>query len=61
MKLIGANPGKVNYLIGNDHIWVGGSTSSLDFPLVTAYQSAYGGGPFDAFPTRLSSISRPEQ
>jgi Beta-propeller repeat len=34
-------------------LWVGGSTSSTDFPLMNPFQSTYGGGPFDAF---LSAI-----
>jgi len=36
------------------NIWAGGSTSSVDFPLVKPYQPIYGGGPFDAFLTRIS-------
>jgi hypothetical protein len=35
-------------------VWFGGSTSSTTFPLVEGYQSTYGGGPFDAFLTRLT-------
>ncbi len=46
---------------GGGSVWVGGSTSSLDFPLVRPYQSVYGGGPFDAFLTRLSPIPAPQQ
>jgi Beta-propeller repeat len=34
-------------------LWVGGSTSSKDFPTVGAFQPAYGGGPFDAFLSRI--------
>ena len=30
-------------------LWVGGSTSSKNFPLVHPFQTRYGGGPFDAF------------
>jgi hypothetical protein len=33
----------------DDNIWVGGSTSSTNFPLHRAFQPVYGGGPFDAF------------
>jgi hypothetical protein len=36
------------------NVWIGGSTSSLDFPLVKAFEGTYGGGPFDAFLTKLS-------
>lgn len=39
---------------GGGNIWVGGSTSSLNFPLVKPYQGTYAGGPFDAFLTRIS-------
>jgi hypothetical protein len=35
-------------------VWFGGSTSSTMFPFVRGYQSTYGGGPFDAFLTRLT-------
>ncbi len=35
-------------------VWAGGSTSSQNFPLVHAYQASYGGGPFDAFLTKIS-------
>ena len=37
-----------------DSIWVGGSTSSTDFPLVKPFQKNYGGGLFDAFLTKIS-------
>ena len=30
-------------------LWVGGSTSSKNLPLVQPFQAQYGGGPFDAF------------
>jgi hypothetical protein len=36
-------------------VWVGGSTSSLDFPTVNAFQPKYGGGPYDAFLTQLKT------
>ena len=35
-------------------VWVGGSTSSTTFPFVKGYQATYGGGPFDAFLTRIT-------
>lgn len=35
------------------NIWVGGSTSSIDFPVVRAFQSRYAGGPYDAFLSRI--------
>jgi hypothetical protein len=34
-------------------VWVGGSTSSKNFPLAQAFQPAYAGGPFDAFLSRI--------
>jgi len=37
------------------NIWAAGSTASLDFPLVKSYQASYGGGPFDAFMTKISA------
>ena len=37
-----------------DSIWVGGSTSSRDFPVVKAFQKSYAGGPFDAFLTKIA-------
>ena len=35
-------------------MWVGGSTSSTNYPVVHAYQKTYAGGPFDAFLSRIS-------
>lgn len=35
-------------------IWVGGSTSSTDYPLLHPFQAKYGGGPFDAFLTKFA-------
>jgi hypothetical protein len=40
----------------HNSIWVGGSTSSTDFPLTEPFQSAYAGGPFDAFLSRIKSV-----
>ena len=34
-------------------VWVGGSTSSKNFPVVDAFQPAYACGPFDAFLSRI--------
>jgi hypothetical protein len=48
------------YALYNDeagNIWVGGSTSSRDFPIVNAFQGAYAGGPYDAFFTKISANS----
>jgi hypothetical protein len=42
-------------------IWVGGSTSSKDFPLAGAFQPAYAGGPFDAFLSRIQSDDDPPE
>jgi hypothetical protein len=36
-------------------LWVGGSTSSTDFPLAEPFQSVYGGGPFDAFLSQIKT------
>lgn len=36
-------------------VWVGGSTSSKDFPVAQALQPAYAGGPFDAFLSLIQS------
>jgi hypothetical protein len=36
-----------------DSVWIGGSTSSRDFPLTQAFQPVYAGGPFDAFLSRI--------
>jgi len=35
-------------------VYVGGSTSSLTFPIVNAFQPTYGGSYFDAFVSKLS-------
>jgi hypothetical protein len=42
----------------HNSVWVGGSTSSTDFPVVEAFQPAYAGGPFDAFLGRIQSDDR---
>jgi len=42
-------------------VWVGGSTSSKDFPIVNAFQPAYSGGPFDAFLMKIVDIDEDEQ
>jgi hypothetical protein len=39
----------------HNSIWVGGSTSSTDFPLVRAFQPYYAGGPFDAFLSEITT------
>lgn len=36
-------------------IWVGGSTSSKNFPVKRAFQPIYAGGPFDAFLSQLKT------
>jgi hypothetical protein len=38
----------------DDTVWVGGSTSSKDYPLKKSFQHAYAGGPFDAFLTAIT-------
>jgi len=42
-------------------VWVGGSTSSKDFPIVDAFQPAYSGGPFDGFLMKIVDIDEDEQ
>ena len=42
-------------------VWVAGSTSSKDFPIVNAFQPAYSGGPFDAFLMKIVDIDEDEQ
>jgi hypothetical protein len=42
-------------------IWVGGSTSSKDFPLARAFQPGYAGGPFDAFLSRILNHDDPAE
>jgi hypothetical protein len=39
---------------GAGNVWVTGSTSSPDFPLVRPYQGTYAGGPFDAYISKIS-------
>ena len=34
-------------------VWLGGSTSSTDFPLQHPFQASYAGGPFDAFLSKI--------
>jgi hypothetical protein len=43
----------------HNSVWVGGSTSSKDFPLARPFQPAYAGGPFDAFLSRI--LNRDDQ
>jgi len=40
----------------DDNVWVGGSTSSTNFPLHRAFQPVYGGGPFDASLTEITPV-----
>ena len=40
---------------GSGGVWIAGTTSSEDFPLLNEYQNSYGGGERDAFITHLSS------
>ncbi|MFA7563028.1 MAG: PKD domain-containing protein [Methanoculleus sp.] len=40
---------------GSGGVWVTGSTSSTDFPVVNAYQGSYGGNSDDAFISHFSS------
>src|SRR5256885_12977811 len=42
-------------------VWVGGSTSSKDFPILDAFQPAYSGGPFDGFLMKIVDIDEDEQ
>jgi hypothetical protein len=44
-----------------DSVWVGGSSSSKDFPIVDAFQSTYAGGPFDAFLSRIDTDNSYEE
>jgi len=37
----------------SEDVYVGGYTSSTNFPTVNAFQATYGGGPYDAFITKL--------
>ena len=39
---------------GAGNVWVTGSTSSLNFPLVHPYQGTYAGGPFDAYISKIA-------
>jgi hypothetical protein len=39
---------------GAGNVWVTGSTSSLNFPLVHPYQGTYAGGPFDAYVSKIA-------
>lgn len=59
---VGGSGDEYGYAVTADaagNVWVGGSTTSTNFPVVKPYQKAYGGGPFDAF---LSKVSvSPEQ
>lgn len=49
----GADYGYAITIGSGNSIWFGGSTTSMDFPLVRASQDAYAGGPFDAFLGRI--------
>jgi len=41
----------------DDSIWVGGSTSSTNYPLAKPFQKAYAGAPFDAFVSKVTQTS----
>ncbi|MDQ2711696.1 MAG: SBBP repeat-containing protein [Acidobacteriota bacterium] len=54
---LGGTGDEYGYAIHSDllgSVWVGGSTSSTDYPVTGAYQPKYGGGPYDAFLSRIS-------
>jgi hypothetical protein len=54
---LGGSGDEFGYAITTDltgALWIGGSTSSTNYPMVRAYQPKYGGGPFDAFLSRVS-------
>ncbi len=42
-----------------NNIYVTGSTDSLSFPTINAYQTSYGGGVFDAFLSKFNSSGSP--
>jgi hypothetical protein len=44
-------------LDSQQNMYLAGSTSSLDFPLVSAWEGTYGGGPFDAFVATFSTAA----
>ena len=53
---LGGTGGEYGYAILSDlfgDVWVGGSTSSLNYPVIHPYQPAYAGGSYDAFLTHL--------
>jgi hypothetical protein len=61
---LGGNGDEFGYAITigcRDSVWVGGSTSSKDFPMVEAFQPAYSGGPFDAFLSRIVAEEQSEE
>jgi Beta-propeller repeat len=45
----------------HDSVWVGGSSSSKDFPMVDAFQRIYAGGPFDVFLSRIDADDQHEE
>src|SRR5206468_4936313 len=53
----GADYGYAITIGSGNSIWFGGSTTSMDFPLVRASQDAYAGGPFDAFLGKIGRAS----
>ena len=55
---LGGSGDEYGYALNAEHtgsVWVGGSTSSLDFPVVKAYQASYAGGPYDAFLSKITA------
>ncbi len=53
---LGGSGDEFGYSIYSDAaggVWIGGSTSSQNFPLLHPLQPAYAGGPFDAFLTHI--------
>lgn len=42
-------------------LWVGGSTSSQNFPTIDAFQIGYAGGPFDAFLSKIGGREEPSE
>jgi hypothetical protein len=55
---LGGSGDEYGYALNAEHtgsVWVGGSTSSLDFPVVKPFQASYAGGPYDAFLSKITA------
>lgn len=52
---VGTDEAKNVFVDATDQVYIAGSTDSLNFPVVFAFQTSYGGGTSDGFLTKMAS------